>query len=160
VTNEVGITSDKIILKDLLNSVLRGFEAQIQLLEADIQINFTDVDIIFFPQKYIYSIFMNLISNSLKYKSLVRKPVIKIKTEKINDSVVLSFSDNGLGIDLKMHGNKLFKIRKVFHEHVDAKGFGLFMTKTQVEAMGGKIWAESEVDKGITFYIEFKNQNK
>jgi signal transduction histidine kinase len=52
----------------------------------------------------------------------------------------------------------MFKIRKVFHKHPDSKGFGLFMTKTQVEAMGGRIWIESIPDKGSTFYILFKSQ--
>jgi signal transduction histidine kinase len=70
----------------------------------------------------------------------------------------LSVADNGLGIDLVLHKNQIFKIRKTFHKHPDAKGFGLFMTKTQVEAMNGKIWAESQPDKGSTFFIEFQNQ--
>ena len=73
--------------------------------------------------------------------------------------VVLSVTDNGLGIDLVLHKDQIFKIRKTFHKHPDAKGFGLFMTKTQVEAMNGKIWADSQPEKGSTFFIEFKNQN-
>jgi light-regulated signal transduction histidine kinase (bacteriophytochrome) len=159
VRQDVEIKSDKIILKDCLEKVLMGFETQIKALGAEIEINFNDNRTIDCPQKYINSIFTNLISNALKYKSPVRKPVIKIKIEKIKDNFVLSVSDNGLGIDLKMNKNKLFKIRQVFHEHPEAKGFGLFMTRTQVEAMGGTIWAESEVNKGSTFFIEFKNQN-
>ena len=74
------------------------------------------------------------------------------------DSVLLSISDNGLGIDLDLHRNNLFKIRKTFHRHPDSKGFGLFMIKTQIEAMGGKIWAESKPDEGSTFFVEFNNQ--
>jgi signal transduction histidine kinase len=75
-----------------------------------------------------------------------------------NKRVVLSVTDNGLGIDLALHKDQIFKIRKTFHKHADAKGFGLFITKTHVEAMNGKIWVESHPDKGSTFYIEFKNQ--
>ncbi|MBL4577181.1 MAG: hypothetical protein JKX74_01835, partial [Flavobacteriales bacterium] len=56
-------------------------------------------------------------------------------------------------------GDNVFKIRKVFHEHPDARGFGLYITKTQVETMGGRIWLESNPDEGSTFFIEFKNQN-
>jgi len=55
-----------------------------------------------------------------------------------------------------MHKNHIFKIRKTFHKHNDAKGFGLYLIKTQVEAMGGKIWVESTVDVGSTFFVEFK----
>lgn len=158
VRQDVEIKSDKIILKDCLEKVLMGFETQIKALGAEIEINFNDNRTIDCPQKYINSIFTNLISNALKYKSPVRKPVIKIKIEKIKDNFVLSVSDNGLGIDLKMNKNKLFKIRQVFHEHPEAKGFGLFMTRTQVEAMGGTIWAESEVNKGSTFLLNLKTK--
>lgn len=159
VRQDFEIKSDKIILTDCLNENLQGFQSQIKLYEAEIEINFNDAPIIYFPKKYIDSIFTNLISNSLKYKSPDRKPVIKIKTEKTSSGIVLSISDNGLGIDMNYAKDKLFKIRKTFHKHPDAKGFGLFMTKTQMEAMGGKIWAESAPDKGCTFFVEFINQN-
>jgi PAS domain S-box-containing protein len=153
------IETENIILKDCLESVLIGFGAQINLYKADIQINFNDVSEISFPQKYLDSIFTNLISNALKYKSSDRNPVIKVKTEKINGDIVLSIADNGLGIDLIRNKDKLFKIRQTFHLHPDAKGFGLFITKTQVEAMGGEIWAESTPGKGSTFFIKFKPKN-
>ncbi len=77
----------------------------------------------------------------------------------MNNNIVLSVTDNGLGIDLSKHKHNLFKIRRVFHEHPDAKGFGLYMTKTQVEAIGGEIWVESIPNEGSTFFIEFKNQS-
>ena len=76
----------------------------------------------------------------------------------MGNTIILSVSDNGLGIDLKKHKDNLFKIRKIFHSHPEAKGFGLFITKTQVEAMDGKIWAESMPEEGSTFFVEFKNQ--
>lgn len=159
VKQDTEIASDRIDLKDILSKVLRGFETQIQEYRADIQINITETPIVYFPQKYLISILTNLISNALKYKSPDRSPVIKIKTIKdLNGSVVLSISDNGLGIDLDLHKDQIFKIRKTFHRHPDAKGFGLFMTKTQVEAMNGKIWAESQPDVGSTFFVKFKSK--
>ena len=72
---------------------------------------------------------------------------------------ILTIQDNGLGIDLAKHKDNIFKIGKVFHRHPDAKGLGLFMTKTQVEAMGGKIWVDSLPGFGSTFSVEFINQN-
>ena len=160
VKEDTEIKSDQIILKDCLEKVLRGFETQIQEYDVDIQLDLKQAATIYFPQKYIESILSNLISNALKYKSPNRKPIITIKTKKeVNNAVVLSVTDNGLGIDLVLHKDQIFKIRKTFHKHPDAKGFGLFMTKTQVEAMNGKIWAESEPEKGSTFFIEFKTPN-
>jgi signal transduction histidine kinase len=70
-------------------------------------------------------------------------------------SVQLLVKDNGLGIDMDRFGDKLFGLHKTFHDHHEAKGVGLFLTKTQIETMGGRITAESEVDKGTTFIITF-----
>ncbi|WP_130735074.1 PAS domain-containing sensor histidine kinase [Flavobacterium sp. J27] len=157
VKQDTEIDVDRINLEDCLGKVLRGFETQIEEYDASIQMEL-DANSIYFPQKYIESILTNLVSNALKYKSPLRDPIIVIKTKKTTqNTVILSVADNGLGIDLVMHKDQIFKIRKTFHKHPDAKGFGLFMTKTQVEAMNGKIWAESEPEKGTTFFIEFKN---
>ena len=98
----------------------------------------------------------NLVSNALKYKSPDRLLTLDVKTYYDDKGLVLSVADNGLGIDLNRHKNSMFKIRKVFHVHPDSRGFGLFITKTQVDAMGGEIWVESRPDEGSTFYIRFK----
>jgi signal transduction histidine kinase len=72
---------------------------------------------------------------------------------------VLYISDNGLGLDLKKHKNALFGMYKTFHKHQNSRGIGLFITKNQVEAMGGKIKVYSEVNKGTTFKIYFNEEN-
>lgn len=159
VRQDTKIQFDKIGLKDCLDKVLMAFETQVKAYDADIQMNFRDVPVVHFPRKYMNSIFTNLVSNALKYRSPSRKPEINILSEKVNEGVRLSIADNGLGIDLDMHRDKIFKIRKTFHKHPEAVGFGLFMIKTQVEAMGGKIWVESQPDEGSTFFIELKDQS-
>ncbi len=95
---------------------------------------------------------------SIKYKFPGRKPIIKISTKNDDDSIILTINDNGLGIDLVRHKSNLFKIRKVFHDHPDAKGFGLYISKKQIDALGGRIWIESTPNIGSTFFIEFINQ--
>ncbi len=156
VKQDTGIKGDEIHLKDCLTRNLIGFETQIKEYDANIQFDLDRAPKVIFPQKYIDSIVTNLISNALKYKSPDRSPQIKIKSEKVKNGIVMSVSDNGLGIDLDMHKNHIFKIRKTFHKHNDAKGFGLFLIKTQIEAMGGEIWVESKVNQGTTFFVEFK----
>lgn len=105
---------------------------------------------------YLESIILNLFTNSIKYKHPDRDPVIKIKGYVNGEFKILEFSDNGIGIDLKKHENKIFGMYKTFHNHPDAKGIGLFITKNQIEAMGGKIEVESEVNTGTTFKVSFK----
>ncbi|MBT2161422.1 PAS domain-containing sensor histidine kinase [Zobellia barbeyronii] len=122
---------------------------------ASITSDFSKCSKIKYHKIYLESIFLNLISNSMKYRSKSRKPEIEIKATDLNGNIKLEFRDNGLGIDLEQHGHKLFGLNKVFHRHPDAKGVGLFLTKSQIESMGGTISASSKVDVGTTFTINF-----
>ena len=102
---------------------------------------------------YIDSILLNLFTNAIKYKSSERDATLEIGYEIIDDYTVINFRDNGLGLDLKKNGHKLFGMYKTFHGNEDAKGIGLFITKNQLEAMNGKIEVESTVDEGSNFKI-------
>ncbi|AOW10506.1 hypothetical protein EM308_13890 [Flavobacterium gilvum] len=156
VKQDAEIALDEINLQEIVNKTVLGFEAQIKLYDAVIETDFEEVPIVYFPQTYMDSMIQNFISNAFKYKSEDRKPIIKIKSEIKEDRVILSVSDNGQGIDMEKHGENMFKIRKTFHNHPDAKGFGLFMTKTQIETMGGEIWVESLPNEGTTFFVSIQ----
>ncbi len=104
---------------------------------------------------YFDSIFLNLLSNSIKYSSPKRQLVIKVSAVENDSLTTISFEDNGLGIDLERHAKKLFGMYKTFHRHKDAKGIGLFITKNQIEAMNGTIEVESTVDVGTKFLLTF-----
>ena len=107
---------------------------------------------------YLNSIILNFITNSIKYKSPNKQAYIKFRASEEEQAVIFSAEDNGKGIDLKKYGEKLFGMYKTFHGNKDAKGVGLFITKNQIEAMGGTIEVESEVGEGTTFKIRL-NQN-
>lgn len=158
IKQDLEIESEQINLDTCLKRTLEGLDSEITKAEAIIETDFADAPSIYFPPKYVYSIFYNFLSNSLKYQLPNRKLVVKLKSKKYNEKILLSVSDNGRGIDLVKHRDSIFKIGKVFHRHPNAKGFGLYMTKTQVEAMNSKIWVESTPEIGSTFYIEFANQ--
>ncbi len=108
---------------------------------------------------YLDSILMNLFTNAIMYKSPDRDPIITLSSSHENGYTILSINDNGLGIDLKKYGDKLFGMYKTFHDNADAKGIGLFLSKNQMEAMGGKITTSSEVGKGTTFNLHFNEDN-
>jgi len=105
---------------------------------------------------YLGSISLNILTNALKYRHPKRTPEIVIRAKEQNAKVTLTVEDNGLGIDLEKFGKKLFTMFGVFHGNKDANGMGLFITKNQVEAMGGTISVESEVGKGSKFSITLK----
>jgi len=104
---------------------------------------------------YVDSIILNFLSNAIKYRSPDRKPIIRLSVEKAQNFTVLSIADNGLGIDLSLHGNKIFGMYKTFHGNPGARGVGLFLSKNQLDAMQGKVELESTVNMGTTFKLFF-----
>ncbi|MDB5022184.1 MAG: domain S-box protein [Pedobacter sp.] len=106
-------------------------------------------------KSYIHSIFFNLISNSIKFRQAKQRPLIEICSSKNADRLIITLKDNGIGIDMSKRKDQVFGLYKRFHQHVDGKGMGLFMVKTQVETMKGKISVESIVNEGTLFTISF-----
>lgn len=105
---------------------------------------------------YLESIMLNLFSNAIKYRQPELSPIIGIKAYHEEEHTFFEVSDNGLGLDLKRHGEKLFGMYNTFHGNENSKGIGLFITKNQIESMGGKISVESEPGHGTTFKIRLK----
>ncbi|WP_394746952.1 PAS domain-containing protein [Spongiimicrobium salis] len=104
---------------------------------------------------YLDSILLNLFTNAIKYSHPNKVLEIEIATAITPHGIDLHFRDNGQGIDLERHGKKIFGMYKTFHNHKDARGIGLFITKNQIEAMNGQITVESTVGVGSTFSLSF-----
>ncbi|WP_370087868.1 PAS domain-containing protein [Ekhidna sp.] len=152
------IQSSVVQFDQILDSVSELLK--IGLLENNIEIetDFERAPRISYPSVFLESILLNLLSNSIKFTSQTEKPKVIIRTERNADNVVLHFIDNGLGIDLSKYGSDIFSFGKTFHDNKNSKGVGLFLVKNQIRAMGDEITVESEVNKGTTFKIVFKNQ--
>ncbi|WP_036152041.1 sensor histidine kinase [Maribacter forsetii] len=149
------IIKQELSLEQILHKIKEILAAELIETGGVVTCNFTKAKNVKYNPIYLESIFLNLVSNSLKYKSPDRVPKIFISSEIVNGKVLLKFKDNGLGIDMKIHGNKIFGLNKVFHKHPEARGLGLFLTKAQIVSMGGSISVDSEVNKGTTFNISF-----
>ncbi len=106
---------------------------------------------------YLESILLNLITNAIKYRNPEKELKIKIAAKKTANFIELEVIDNGLGMDLEKIGAKLFGMYKTFHNHKDSRGIGLFITKNQIEALGGSIEVESEINKGSNFKVYLKS---
>ena len=129
---------------------------EIAASHAIISKDFSRVEIIKTVKPYLDSILSNLMSNAIKYRHPRRNPRIDIQSDIVGEYVCLRISDNGLGIDLESYKDKIFNLYKRFHYHVEGKGLGLYLVKTQIDSLGGKIEVESKVNEGTTFRVYFK----
>ncbi|KKM18947.1 hypothetical protein LCGC14_1660590 [marine sediment metagenome] len=156
---KVNLTNEKlehIQLSKVIEKNIKSLSSQISRAGIKIINNIPDAIQIQGISAYTDSIVLNMITNAIKYKSEARESFLRIYYEEDKSTITLFFQDNGLGIDLNKHGDKLFGMYKTFHRHDDSRGIGLFITKNQVESMGGRIKVESEVNIGTTFKIIMK----
>ncbi|MFM6975691.1 MAG: PAS domain-containing protein [Sphingobacteriaceae bacterium] len=155
IQTETNSIKKKIKFEEVYSRVLATLKTELEQTQAHINSNFDDCPAIEYIPAYLESILLNLISNAIKYRDPDKSLKISIKSYLHEERVILEVSDNGLGIDLDKYGNRLFGMYKTFHKNPNARGIGLFITKNQIEALGGKINVESDVKKGSTFKIAF-----
>jgi signal transduction histidine kinase len=113
-----------------------------------------------FDQDKIYQVLTNLISNSIKYSGNSVKIIVSIECQ--NDEVLLSVKDFGLGIPAHQQSRvfqKFFRADNIATISTNGTGLGLYIVKGIVEGHGGKIWFESELDKGTTFFFTLPLKN-
>lgn len=158
IKNNVNIEISHIDLEEAINEVKRTFINTLNDVCATIDTDFK-IKEIYFNKIYLQSILVNLVSNSIKYQSSKRNLLIKVSCD-VNEhgQAIFKFSDNGSGIDLCLHKNKVFGLYQRFHDNTEGHGLGLFIIKSQIVALGGKIEVESEPGMGTTFIITFKNR--
>lgn len=141
-----------------LAKVIAMLAYEIRDTGAVVQTDF-EVDTFFSLPPYIESILYNLLSNAIKYRHAHRAPVIRVTSKQQDDLTFrLEISDNGLGIDLERNKDSIFNLYKRFHFHVEGKGLGLYLVKTQVTALGGRIEIDSTINEGTTFTLFLKCQ--
>ncbi|RAJ16320.1 sensor histidine kinase [Olleya aquimaris] len=148
----------KLFLSKELDAIIQSLNFVITKNNAIINNNIDPKYFIYYNQSYFESIFQNLFTNAIKYKHPDRDPVINVNLEHINNALIITIEDNGVGIDLEKYGNSIFELYKTFHNNPEAEGVGLYLVKSQIEAFNGKIDVESQVGKGTTFIITIPNK--
>ncbi|TDW96725.1 sensor histidine kinase [Dinghuibacter silviterrae] len=148
-------TLETLSLETVLGGVTSSLRTLLEGARATLHINFSAAPAVRLNKAYLESIFLNLLTNSIKYAHPERPPVITMVSQKTGGRDQLIFSDNGLGIDLDKVGDKVFGFRQHFHEHKDSKGIGLYLVHNYLTSLGGQISVESRVNEGTTFAITF-----
>ena len=141
----------------ILDSIVAIHNDDLAKIEATIENNIPESLKLLGIKKYIIEIFNNLITNSVKYREPSRKLEITVDAQETIENIIVNFKDNGTGLDLEKYGKQLFGMYKSFHSNNESKGVGLFINKSQMEAMNGKIEVESELGVGTTFKLIFPN---
>ena len=146
---------EELDFNEVLNGVLRSIRSLIEDSGVTINADFSQLKTVNFNKTYLQSIFLNLLTNSIKYAKPGCLPVISIQTSTINGFKQLIFSDNCLGFDMDKVKDKIFGLHQKFHHHNDSKGIGLYLIYNHITSMGGRISVESKLNEGATFTITF-----
>jgi PAS domain S-box-containing protein len=155
--DQIDIAVEDLNLNEILNQVLKTIQSLIINSNTIIKVDFSELETIKFNESYLKSIFLNLITNSIKYSQPDIQPEIVITSNRVNGTNQLVISDNGLGFDLEKWKGKIFGLNQTFHDSNDSKGIGLYLVHNHVNNLGGQIILKSKVNQGATFTIFFKD---
>jgi PAS domain S-box-containing protein len=157
VKDNTNIKTELISFENSLNKIIKSIKSLFTETNTNISSDFTSAGYVKFNEPYLESIFQNLITNSIRYRSKERISEISIKTEIQGNETILFYSDNGIGFDSNQVKDKIFGLHQKFHHHPESRGIGLYLIHAQITSLGGKISVDSKVDIGTIFKISFKN---
>lgn len=157
IQNDSDLPLIDIQINEFIELIKNILESQISSTNTTIINNISPNQTIRTNPGYFESIVLNFVSNAIKYRAEDRNPIIELSCYTLEDEICLEIKDNGKGINLEKNGKDLFGMYKTFHGNKDAQGIGLFISKYQVEILGGRIVTNSQVDQGTIFQIYFTN---
>jgi len=144
---------------EMVGSIIENQKKNKKELLKKYDIKTGDLPVIYGDDTLIRQVFVNLISNAIKYSS--KSPTPKIEITAIDDEKKWTFliRDNGIGFDMK-YASKLFQVFQRLHKESEfpGTGIGLALVNRIIEKHNGSIWAESEPEKGATFFFSLPRQ--
>lgn len=149
-------------LRERVDNSLHIIKGSLESIRAKVDVDVSKSLCVRCIPAYMDSILLNFLTNAVKYRVPSRQLQIKISGQETAEGHIISVEDNGLGIDLKRYKDRLFGMYKTFHNNPDARGIGLFVTKNQVEAMGGRIDVQSQLGQksGTTFSVYLRKKTE
>ena len=155
--NKINSQLEKLNFEEILNEVLLSINSIIHNSSAIINVDFSALETISFNKGYLKSIFLNLLTNAIKYSKDDIVPIISIYSKIVNGSKQLIISDNGIGFDMDQVKDKIFGLHQRFNDNSDSHGIGLYLVYNHITSLGGKIKVESTINEGAKFIITFKH---
>lgn len=121
--------------------------------DEQITADFHALRVIVTVKAMVQSVFYNLLSNALKFRSPDRLLQIQASSQINGENVMITVTDNGLGFDTELYKDKLFRLYTRFHSHVEGRGLGLYLIKSQLEVVRGTISVKSTPGEGASFQV-------
>lgn len=152
------IALEELYFADIYSNVTNALRSLLENTRTSIFTDFSEVCSLHFNKAYLESIFLNMISNSVKYARPDADPVIHIRSEIHQGQTRLHFADNGQGFDMEAAKDRIFGLNQTFHKHNDSKGIGLYLVYSHMTSLGGHISVDSEPNKGTRFTLTFAHK--
>ncbi|WP_299110300.1 PAS domain-containing sensor histidine kinase [uncultured Winogradskyella sp.] len=157
---QVNQINERVYLHNCCNKIIESLSIDSQNKGVTIHNALRKDEVILSNKSYLDSIFYNIISNGIKYSDPNKKSQIIIQSVHTKSHIKILISDNGIGIDMDKFKGQIFEMYQTFHGTMrqDSRGVGLYITKTQVDALQGEIQIESKLDEGTAFSLTFPKQ--
>ncbi len=143
-------------LQEVYEEVKRSIGSLIIHSLAEITVDFSACATVLFNKAYLSSIFLNLMTNAIKYAKPNTIPKLSIESGLNKGQVQLIFTDEGVGFDMEQVKDKVFKLHQVFNNKIDSRGVGLHLVHHHVTSLGGSISLVSSLDQGAQFTLTFQ----
>lgn len=149
-------SKDPVNLNHVFDRILPKLESKIKDIKGELNTQLIPNTQILGNEIFVESVLQNIIGNAVKYHSKNRLLNIQIQSKIVEEFICLSITDNGEGIDINTHKDRLFRMFTRFNDTTKGTGMGLYMSKKMIEQMHGKITIESEPNVGTTFKVYFR----
>lgn len=158
VSKELKSQIQTIDLNAVVSEIVENHHQEIKAIGGEVKMNLSPRCFVSTSKPHVEGILNKLVSNAIKYYSKDRKLLIEMTTTTSNNQIELVIKDNGLGIDLDLQRNRMFKMFTRFHTHRQGTGLGLHLAQHMLEKIGGSIKVQSQVGTGTTIKIQLKDQ--
>jgi PAS domain S-box-containing protein len=148
--------SELVDFQQCLDETLQSISTIVQTSKTSILADFSKLPDVRFSKNYLKSIYLNLITNAIKYASADRAPVINIHSDNSNGVKQLIVADNGSGFDAAKAKDEIFDFPQKYHSNPNSKGIGLYLVHSHVSALGGKVDIQSKLEVGTKVVITFR----
>ena len=148
------LVREQVNLGVILEEVRQAVAPQLAATQGQLLVDLAGDPSLWFAAKHMYSVVLNLVSNALKYRHPARLPVVRVRSYRDLNRLVVEVQDNGLGLS-EGQQRQLFRLFTRLHSHVEGTGVGLYLVRKILDNAGGSVQVKSEVGRGSTFTAIF-----